>query len=108
MFDDFTAPLDQRWTQTCTGGGSLEIVNSALRMSFASAQQGTYTDAQIDDYGRLARSAFTWKPLLRMEPRSISSGPAATVTTPPESPDYSLATAGSSLWNCPISLRPDI
>ncbi|HLH62802.1 MAG TPA: hypothetical protein VKV20_14060 [Ktedonobacteraceae bacterium] len=108
MFDDFTAPLDQRWTQTCTGGGSLEIVNSALRMSFASAQQGTYTDAQIDDYGRLARSAFPWKPPLRMEARARSSLPAATVSSAGESPDYLRGTAGFGFWNYPFSVRGDI
>ncbi|HZU70852.1 MAG TPA: hypothetical protein VFA09_26490 [Ktedonobacteraceae bacterium] len=108
MFDDFTAPLDQRWTQTCIGAGSLEIVNSALRMSFASAQHGTYTDAQIDDYGGLARSAFPWKPPLRMEVRARSSLPAATLTSAGDHPDYLRGTAGFGFWNYPFSVRGDI
>src|SRR5947208_6508181 len=92
MFDDFTQSLDQRWTQTCIGGGSLNIVDSALRMEFASAQVGKYTDAQVDDYDGLARSAFPWKPPLRMEVRARSSHPAASRseehTSELQSPDH--------------------
>ena len=58
MFDDFTQSINQYWTQTSTGGGKLRIVDSALRMEFPSAQSEQYVDAQIDDYSRLARSAF--------------------------------------------------
>lgn len=108
MFDDFTLPLDDRWTQTCVGGGSLAIADSALRMSFDSAQQGHYTDAQIDDYGRLARSAFPWKPPLRMEMRARSSLPAATLSSHGDSPDFLRGTAGFGFWNYPFSVRGDI
>ena len=78
MFDDFTETLDTRWVQTSTGGGSLHIADSSLRMSFEAAQQGQYTDAQIDDYGRLPRSKFPWRPPVHMEVRARSSLPAAT------------------------------
>jgi hypothetical protein len=108
MFDDFTVPLDQRWTQTCTGGGSLAIVDSALRMSFDSAQQGSYSDAQIDDYGRLARSAFPWRPPLRMEVRARSSLPAATLSSTGDSTNILRGTAGFGFWNYPFSIRGDI
>src|SRR6266550_6216840 len=108
MFDDFTVPLDQRWAQTCTGGGSLEIVDSALRMSFDSAQQGHYSDAQIDDYGRLARSAFPWRPPLRMEVRARSSLPAATLSSTGDSTNTLRGTAGFGFWNYPFSIRGDI
>ena len=57
MLDDFIEPLDQRWTQTCIGGGKLYLENSVLRMAFESARQGQYTNAQIDDYGNLPISA---------------------------------------------------
>ena len=56
MFDDFNELLDHHWTQTCIGGGKLYVENSMLRMAFESARQGQYTDAQIDDYGKLPRS----------------------------------------------------
>src|SRR5712692_2329997 len=104
MFDDFSQPLDQRWTQTCIEGGSLRIVDSALRMQFESAQQGKYTDAQIDDYGRLARSDFPWRPPLRMEVQAHSSLPAGTVTSS-ESAGILRGTAGFGFWNYPFSIR---
>src|SRR6266436_4404684 len=108
MFDDFTVPLDQRWAQTCIGGGSLAIVDSVLRMSFDSAQQGHYSDAQIDDYGRLARSAFPWRPPLRMEVRARSSLPAATLSNTEDSTKILRGTAGFGFWNYPFSIRGDI
>ena len=83
MFDDFTTTLDTRWTQTCIGGGILHTMDSSLRMSFDTAKQGQYTDVQIDDYGRLPRSKFPWKPPLRMEVRARSSLPAATLASAP-------------------------
>ena len=108
MFDDFTQYLDQRWTQTCIGGGSLNIVDSALRMEFVSAQVGKYTDAQVDDYDGLARSAFPWKPPLRMEVRARSSHPAASATSTAESTNILRGTAGFGFWNYPFSVRGDI
>src|SRR6185312_10409254 len=108
MFDDFIVPLDERWTQTCIGGGSLDIVDSAVRMSFESAQQGQYTDVQIDDYGRLARAAFPWRPPLRMEVRARSSLPAATLSSTGDNPDFLRGTAGFGFWNYPFSVRGDI
>jgi hypothetical protein len=108
MFDDFIQPLDQHWTQTCIGGGYLSTIDSALRMGFASAQQGQYTDAQIDDYGERARSAFPWHPPVRMEVRARSSLPAATPTSIPENQDFLRGTAGFGLWNYPFSVRGDI
>lgn len=108
MLDDFTQPLDQRWTQTCIGGGYLSIVDSALRMGFTAARQGQYTDAQIDDYGERTRSAFPWLPPLRMEVRARSSLPAATPTSTFESEGILLGTAGFGFWNYPFSVRGDI
>lgn len=108
MVDDFTEPLDQRWTQTCIGNGSLLVTGSVLRMAFDAAKQGEYTDAQIDDYGRLARSAFPWRPPLRMEVRARSSFPAATLASTSESPGILRGTAGFGFWNHPFSVRGDI
>lgn len=55
ILENFTEPLDKRWIQTCIGDGKLYYENSKLRMAFESAQQGQYTDAQIDDYGNLKK-----------------------------------------------------
>ncbi len=107
MFDDFIQ-LDQRWIQTCTGGGSLHITASTLRMAFASARQGQYTDAQIDDCTGRARSAFPWRPPLRMEVRAHSSLPAATQHSTSESEGILRGTAGFGFWNYPFSIRGDI
>ena len=108
MFDDFAHAIDSYWTQTTIGGGSLHIVDSALRMELPSARIGTYTDAQVDDYGRRARSAFPWRPPLRMEVRARSLLPAATTTSSVESTSILRGTAGFGFWNYPFSLRGDI
>lgn len=108
MFDDFTQTLDTRWVQTCIGGGSLNIADSRLRMSFDAAQRGQYTDAQIDDYGRLSRSKFPWKPPVRMEVRARSSLPAATRDSTKESANILRGTAGFGFWNHPFSVRGDV
>lgn len=108
MFDDFTSTLDPRWTQTCIGGGALRLVDSRLRMSFDSAQQGQYTDAQIDDYGRLPRSKFPWIPPVRMEVRARSSLPAATRADTQEQANTLRGTAGFGFWNYPFSVRGDV
>ena len=84
MLDDFDQSLDQRWTQTCIGGATLRIGDSVLRMAFESAEQGKYTDTQIDDCSGKARSDFPWRPPLRMEVRARSSLPAATLNSTAE------------------------
>src|SRR5713226_7267750 len=108
MFDDFSQSIDQRWAQTCVGGGSLHIVDSALRMEFQSAQRGQYVDAQIDDYGSRVRANFPWTPPLRMEVRARSSHAAATTSSTVESAPILRGTAGFGFWNYPFSVRGDI
>jgi hypothetical protein len=108
MFDDFTQSIDQRWTQTCIGGGTLRIVDSALRMEFSSAEIGKYTDAQIDDYDGLARPAFPWRPPLRLTVRARSSLPVATANDTVETTNILRGTAGFGFWNYPFSVRGDI
>ncbi len=105
MFDDFIEPLDQHWTQSCIGGGTLELSNSVLRMSFESARQGQYSDAQIDDYGNLLRANFPWRPPLRMQVIARSSLPAATSSHTGESTDILRGTAGFGFWNYPFSVQ---
>lgn len=110
MFDDFTdtGTIGQHWTQTCIGGGELSVRNSVLHMGFPATQQGHYTDAQIDDYGGLVRSAFPWRPPLRMEVRSRASLPAALPGCALESTDILRGTAGFGFWNYPFSVRGDV
>ncbi len=107
MRDDFHQPLSDHWTQTTFGGGSLASRDAALRMGFEKAEQGTYSDAQIDDYGQLARARFPWRPPLRMEVEARSSLPAATSATVQENVVLQ-GTAGFGFWNYPFSVRGDI
>src|SRR5256886_17281642 len=119
IHEDFTQTLHERWIQTCVGPASLTIADSALRMTLAPTTQGTYADAQIDDYGKLARANFPWRPPLRMEVRARSSKPAAQETdedletyggeTCPHPTNAILrGTAGFGFWNYPFSVRGDI
>jgi hypothetical protein len=105
--DDFEGALGARWTRTCPGGGTLETAESALRLVLPSAAPGRYSDAQIDDYGQLARADFPWRPPLRMEVAARSSLPAATASSTPESAVLR-GTAGFGFWNYPFSARGDI
>jgi hypothetical protein len=108
VYDDFSQGIDQRWTQFCLGAGSLSIADSALRMAIPGVRQGEYVDAQIDDYGKLARADFPWRPPLQMEVRARSSLPAATLASTAESLDVLRGTAGFGFWNFPFSVRGDI
>jgi hypothetical protein len=107
MFDDFI-DLQPRWTQTLMGSGMLTIQDSVLRMALPGVQQGMYADAQIDDYGKLARAAFPWKPPLSMTVQARSSLPAATAASTAESTNILRGTAGFGFWNYPFSVRGDV
>ncbi|HVU70945.1 MAG TPA: hypothetical protein VHD63_27710 [Ktedonobacteraceae bacterium] len=107
MFEDFSQPLGTPWTQTTFGTGSLALVDSALRMSLAETPPGRYSDAQIDDYGQLARARFPWRPPLRMEIEARASLPAARADSTPTSAVLR-GTAGFGFWNYPFSVRGDI
>src|SRR6266851_1348649 len=108
MLEDFIKPPDQRWTQTCIGGGKLYCENSVLRMAFDSARQGHYTDAQIDDYDNLPRAKYPWRPPLRMQVIARASLPGATISSTSESAGILQGTAGFGFWNYPFSIRGDI
>ena len=107
MFEDFRQPLDSRWTQTLIGGGMLTTTDDGLRMNLPQTPQGRYSDAQIDDYGQLARAHFPWRPPLRMRVEARSSLPAAHANTPTQSAVLR-GTAGFGFWNYPFSVRGDI
>ena len=107
IIENFTEPLDKRWTQTRIGGGKLYVEDFKLRMAFELARQGQYTDAQIDDYSNLSRSNFPWRPPLRMRVIARSSLPAATLRYN-ESGGTLQGTAGFGFWNYPFSVQGDI
>jgi hypothetical protein len=108
MFDDFDQALNHYWTQTCLGTGSLSIADSMLRMTLQPVHQGSYADAQIDDYSTLTRGAFPWKPPLRMEVRARASLPAASAQQNQSNEQILRGTAGFGFWNYPFSARGDI
>jgi hypothetical protein len=108
-FDDFIEPtLPARWTPTCIGNGLLSFSYSSLRLEMMAAQQGHYTDAQIDDYAGHARSQFPWHAPLRMEVCARFSHEAAGTTTQVTDSNYLRGTAGFGFWNYPFSVRGDI
>ena len=108
MFDDFTNGIDPYWTQICLGPGRLSTTQSILRMALPAVRQGEYADAQIDDYGTRPRSAFPWRPPVRMEVRARSSIPAAISSSTQQDRDILRGTAGFGFWNYPFSVRGDI
>lgn len=107
MFDDFIDMPSGHWHETCIGGGTLLAGETTLRLAFDSARQGSYTDAQIDDYGQLPRSRFPWRPPLHMEVKARSSLPAASLTGSAEQSGTLRGTAGFGFWNYPFSVRGD-
>ena len=77
-------------------------------MGFDGAKQGTYIDAQIDDYAHLARRDLPWQPPLRMIVRARSSHAAAIVESRADDASILRGTAGFGFWNYPFSVRGDI
>ncbi|HEX3640421.1 MAG TPA: hypothetical protein VHV10_03960 [Ktedonobacteraceae bacterium] len=77
-------------------------------MTIPAVQQGEYADAQIDDYGKLPRANFPWRPPLRMEICARSSLPAAIADSTATSQGILHGTAGFGFWNYPFSVRGDI
>ncbi|GCF09406.1 hypothetical protein [Dictyobacter arantiisoli] len=86
----------------------MSVSDAALQMCLAATARGQYADAQIDDYSQLARSAFPWRPPLRMEIRAHASHVAATPQSTIHSKDILRGTAGFGFWNYPFSVRGDI
>ncbi|HLD26481.1 MAG TPA: family 16 glycosylhydrolase [Patescibacteria group bacterium] len=108
IFDDFSSSFNPHWTQVTTGGGKLSIAQSVLIMSFESARQDKYTDAQIDDYTMLSRSDYLWNPPLRMTIRARSSHPASTQESTIKSKGILRGTAGFGFWNKPFTMQGNI
>lgn len=88
--ETFFPRLNARWNRIQVGGGRLLMQREGLRLLSVGADRTRYTDAQIDDYGKLPRRQFPWRPPLRMTVRARASGPL-------------LGTAGFGFWNNPFS-----
>lgn len=74
------------------GGGRVEALGQGgYRLTVPPMLRG-YADAQVDDHRRLKRSAFPWRPPMRMRVRA-----RANMANP-------LGTLGFGLWNDPLSL----
>src|SRR3989338_9032924 len=106
IFDHFNPTYHPHWTQVTTGGGKLEIIDSALKMSFASANWKTYTDAQIDDYTMLSKADYLWNPPLRMAVRSRFSHSFSSKKTTSRN-NTLRGTAGFGFWNRPFTMQGD-
>lgn len=105
IFDEFKGSIDKRWIQVSTGGGTINTLRSKLQIGFESAQQGQYTDAQIDDYTMLSKSSYPWRPPLTMTVRARSSLPAASIHDTTENKAVLQGTAGFGFWNNPFSVQ---
>lgn len=107
MRDDFENELDTRWTITRPGGGEVSSASSILRLAFEQAKEEQYTDAQIDDYAKLRRARYPWRPPLRLEVRARASHPPAH----PKGTAGRFAlvgTAGFGFWNLPFSTKGEV
>ncbi|HEY7835477.1 MAG TPA: hypothetical protein VIG30_18015 [Ktedonobacterales bacterium] len=107
--EDFTGgELGARWTRTQPNGGTLTCAGSVLRLALPDgATAGRYGDAQIDDYGRLPRQRFPWRPPLRLEVRARASHPQHPPTGGGDVAGMEptlRGTAGFGFWNYPFSL----
>jgi Glycosyl hydrolases family 16 len=101
--DDFDgAEPGAYWTRTLLGGGTLACTDSTLRLAIPALRAAQYGDAQIDDYGRLPRAHFRWRPPLRMEVRARTSHPQQVPgQADPCAPLR--GTAGFGFWNYPFT-----
>lgn len=90
LHERFNQRLGARWHTLQQGNGRILLTESGLRLLTVNAQQNQYHNAQIDDYGNLARSHFPWRPPLRLTVQARFPTPLA-------------GTAGFGFWNNPFS-----
>lgn len=88
--ETFFPRINGRWNRVQVGGGRLLLQRDGLRLLTVGAEQGRYADAQIDDYAKLSRRSFPWRPPLRLVVQARASGPI-------------VGTAGFGFWNNPFS-----
>ncbi len=84
------SPCWSHWHSTTTPAGHMLVTADGLRLLLSRAQRTGYANTQIDDYARLPRSRFPWKPPVRLTVRARASGTLA-------------GTAGFGFWNDPFA-----
>ncbi len=95
MHLDFGPDLPPPWRRVETGGGRVETGEGRLRLINVATTASVYTNAQIDDYHRLPRWRFPWRPPLTLTVQARFSTP-----DPP-------GTAGFGFWNEPLTRHWD-
>jgi hypothetical protein len=89
---DFSDGLGSRWQRHVKGEGSLEQSDGTLRLVNRGTTSEAYANAQIDDYQRLPRRRFPWRPPLRLTVRARFSHAEGDLS----------GTAGFGFWNDPF------
>jgi hypothetical protein len=84
--------LPPPWRPFVIGDSALELAGGTLRFVTTNAAATRYSDAQIDDYQKLARRDFLWRPPLQLTVRARFSHPAGQLK----------GTAGFGFWNDPF------
>jgi hypothetical protein len=82
------------WNTFVTGESALEPTPGGIRLVREGGFASHYANAQIDDYQRLSRRDFLWRPPLRLSLRARFSHPAGQL----------LGTAGFGFWNDPFMM----
>lgn len=83
-----------RWRHQLVGNGTLLPTATGLRFQNGATTTGRYTNAQLDDYQGLARTAFPWQPPLTLSLQARFSHEAAQLR----------GTAGFGFWNDPFGM----
>jgi len=100
LIDNFRGGIGPHWQRQMAGAGGWELSAEGLRLLNDGATTDRYTNAQIDDYQRLPRRRFAWRPPLRLVLRARFSHPSID-----ETGDAAAAlsgTAGFGFWNEPF------
>jgi hypothetical protein len=95
VFDERWSPAPgANWQRHCVGGGLLLPRQAGLRFAHGPTSRTVYTNAQVDDYQGLPRSAFRWRPPLTLTVRARFSHTAEALR----------GTAGFGFWNDPLAM----
>jgi hypothetical protein len=96
VHEDFTSfeDLGARWNVYTPGAGTLEPTGSTLRFANTDTTRRRMANAQIDDYQKLPRRLYRWRPPLTMTVRARFSHPAGEL----------IGTAGFGFWNDPFMM----
>lgn len=99
--EDFSEGIGAHWQQAQVRRGTLEPTGTSVRFVNSETSGRSYSNAQIDDYIRLAtRNDFLWRPPLTLTVRARFSDPPAG----PSGPGGLRGTAGFGFWNDPFMM----